>query len=71
MTFVLARIISEENLYALVEPVMFQMRVDCARVDPLVPAADSREAEMPNREFVGCAIDDELLQGVRYDLCWS
>ena len=45
---------------------MFQIRVNCACVDPLVPGADGIEAEMPNREFVGCTIDDELLQGARY-----
>jgi len=61
VTFVLACIIGEKNLHALVESMMFQIRVDCACVDPLVPCADGSDAKMPDRELVGLAIDDELL----------
>ena len=55
VAFVIACIIGEKNLHALVESMMLQIRVDCACVDPLVPCADGSEAKMPDRELVGRA----------------
>ena len=66
VTLMLASVISKENLNALMEPVVFQVRVNSLRIYALIPGADGSENEASNRDIIGGAVNDELLQGTRY-----
>jgi hypothetical protein len=61
MTLVFACVIGKEKLNSLLQPVMFQIRVNRLGIYPLVLGADGGEDEVSDGEVIRGAINDELL----------